>query len=118
MAEEKKLQTKDEAAAVKAKLFADPELLGDSNAHLLASPHDLSDDINVDWAGDYELTHGQIRLPERDEKGDFKPRGRVYKTGARLRLGAIDAFRFMTAGVVKRIDGKKPNKIEPLDGTV
>lgn len=96
----------------RAQLDAAPEVIGDAKDHLFVSPHDLKEDVDEKYAGDYELTHGTIRIPQLDAKGELLPRGKVYRAGAKLRLGALDAYRFMIAKVVKRIDGKSPDETD------
>jgi hypothetical protein len=115
---------KNTAPAPVVDIFAAPEAIGDTKSHRLASPHNLTVDVDPAYAGEYELTIGTFRI------GDEVLRGRQYRPettkvngqdvtkevlaqdGAKLRLGAIDAFRMLSAGVVKRIDGKRPDRIE------
>lgn len=78
-----------------------PEIIGEARAHRLTDPHKLPEDVDPAWAGDYELTLGRVRL------GDA-----IYTEGAQMRLGAIDGHRFTALGVVKRIDGKRPDRVE------
>lgn len=92
-------------------LDAPPQIIGDEKEHLFVSPHDMTEDIDPAFAGEYELTHGNIRIPVADGKGGWLPRGKVYRAGAKLRLGAIDAYRFLESGVVKRIDGRTPDRV-------
>ena len=92
-----------------------PEILGNESDHVFVSPHDLTEDVDPNYAGDYELIHGCVRIPQSDGKGGFTQRGKTYRKGAKLRLGALDAHRFLQAGVVKRIDGKRPDRVEKLE---
>ncbi len=115
-------------------LFAAPKPIGDQHAALLKSAHDLATDVDPAWAGDYELVIGTIRIGQgenavvyrgpqyEDYEEVVQTRGSVQTIvkkqrkltdGAKLRLGAIDAFRFMQAGTVRRIDGKKPDSLTP-----
>lgn len=94
---------------------AAPQLISDDKEFLSVSPHDMTEDVDPAYAGDYQLTHGVVRIPVPDGNGGFVARGKVYRTGAKLRLGALDAYRFLASGVVKRIDGKMPNKVAALD---
>jgi hypothetical protein len=91
---------------------APPQIVGDEKEHLFVSPHDLSEDVDPNYAGEYELIHGTVRLPVSDGKGGFIPRGKVVRAGAKLRLSALDAHRFLEAKVVKRIDGRTPDKVD------
>ncbi len=123
-----KNDTKNDAAIIKQleheQLHAAPQAIGDAASHRLSSPHDLTENVDPAFAGDYELTVGTFRIADRIY------RGRQYKQvteivngkeatkevqasdGAKLRLGAIDAFRMLAAKVVRRIDGKQPAVIE------
>ena len=109
---DKTMATTEKAEPKTLALDAAPEVIGDGKQHLFVSPHDLTEDVDPNYAGDYELTHGTIRIPSYDGKGELLPRGKVYRAGAKLRLGAIDAYRFLLAKVVKRIDNKTPNEID------
>ena len=111
-AKKEKTMGTEKVETKRATLDAAPEILGDGKEHLFVSPHDLTEDVDPNYAGDYELTHGTIRIPSYDGKGELLPRGKVYRAGAKLRLGAIDAYRFLLAKVVKRIDNKTPNEID------
>ena len=94
---------------------AAPQIISDDKEFLSVSPHDMNEDVDPAYAGDYVLTHGVVRIPVPDGNGGFVARGKVYRTGAKLRLGALDAYRFLESGVVRRIDGKMPNKVAALD---
>ena len=104
-----------EKAETKRAADALPEIVGDEKAHLFVSPHDLTEDVDPAYAGEYELIHGCIRIPVADGKGGFVQRGKVYRKGAKVRLGALDAHRMLQVGVVKRIDGKHPNSVEKTE---
>ena len=108
----------NEKAEAKRTKDAAPEIIGDEKKHLFVSPHDLTEDVDPAYAGEYELIHGCIRIPVSDGKGGFVQRGRVYRKGAKLRLSALDAHRMLQVGVVKRTDGLRPDRVEkPVEKT-
>ena len=109
---DKTMATTEKAEPKTLALDAAPEVIGDGKQHLFVSPHDLTEDVDPRYAGDYELTHGTIRIAQHDAKGELLPRGKVYRTGAKLRLNALDGYRFLLAKVVKRIDGKTPDETD------
>lgn len=93
-----------------------PELVGNEKHHVLSSPHDLTEDVDAAYAGEYMLTVGTLRIPQYDSKGELLPRGKVLignpKDGPRLKLNAVDAHRFLIAGTARRVDGKRPDRVE------
>lgn len=98
----------------KMQAYTEPKPIGDTRKFALSSPHDLTEDVDPEYAGEYELVHGTIRVPMRDEAGVLLPTSRVFKKGQRFELSAIDAHRMLQLKVVKRVDGKRPDSAEPL----
>ena len=133
-----------EKAETKRAFDAFPEVLGDEKENIYVSAHDLTTDVDPAYEGEYQLIHGCIRIPVSDGKGGFIVRGKVFRgpqyedvfdengkpvidkktgkqaqkqitQGAKLRLNALDAYRMLQVGVVKRIDGKRPDRIEKTE---
>lgn len=97
---------------------APPRPLGSTKEHLVVSPHDLTEDVDPAYAGEYELIHGTIRVPTYDDKGELLPGGKTYRAGQRFELNAIDAHRMLQLQVVKRVDGKRPDTAERIKSPI
>lgn len=87
---------------------AAPQLVDELAAKTFAAPTaELPTDVDPDYAGVYEITHGAICIRRFDAQKNLV--SKFYRKGVRVHLSAIDGERLLALGTAKRVDGKRPD---------